>query len=87
VLGVLSSALGGKLVVSPESGYSEPTHLFLCVALESGNRKSSVMNAASGPLISWEKAQQEILRPKIAHATSVRKTRMAIIEKKRRSLK
>jgi hypothetical protein len=84
--GVLSCALGGKMKVSPERGYSEPCQLFLCPTLESGNRKSSVISAVTEPLMKWEEEQKKLGAPKIAYATSVRKTRMALIEKERKKL-
>jgi len=86
VLGAISCALGGKIAVEAEPGYIEPAHLYVCCALESGSRKTAVVNAATAPLSSWEIQERKRLESEIQRVSSERKTAEAIVEKIRRSL-
>ncbi len=87
VMGVLSTAVAGKMTVSPEPGYSEPSSLYLCPAMESGNRKSAVVTGATDPLMNWEQRQRETEAPLIERMSSRRKTQVAVIERMRKTVK
>lgn len=53
---LLSTALGGKYIVKPkESMWTEPINIYSVVALESGNRKSAVLNLFVKALAEAEK--------------------------------
>jgi hypothetical protein len=86
VLGAMSCALGGKIAVEAERGYVEPVNIYAVCALESGNRKTAVLSAATAPLCAWEMQQRKRLEPEIQRLSSERKTAEAIVEKIRRSL-
>ena len=43
-LSVVSASAAKKVVVCPESGYVEPVNLYIAVGMESGNRKTAVLN-------------------------------------------
>lgn len=53
-LGVVSLASAISFKVEVKDGYLEPLNLYLLSALESGNRKTSIMNACLEPLIAFE---------------------------------
>lgn len=55
VLAACSAASARRFRVMVRQGYYEPTNLWLACALAPGNRKSSVQEAASAPLLSWER--------------------------------
>jgi 5S rRNA maturation endonuclease (ribonuclease M5) len=63
VLSVLATATQGKCKVRVKEGYEEPLALWTACALPSGNRKSSVLDAAKLPLNTWETRQRQILKP------------------------
>jgi hypothetical protein len=87
VLGVLSTAAAGKAEVEAETGYVEPVNLYVCPLLESGNRKTAVIQHATKPLVKHEQEQRKRLAPEIKRIESERKTLEAIIDKQRRKLK
>lgn len=65
-LGVASLALARANVRIDAGGWSEPTNLYLAVAMDSGNRKSSVFRAAQQPILDAEKAIIERFGPQVA---------------------
>jgi len=85
-LAVTSASVAGRCHVEIRDGYTEPLNLFLAAALESGNRKTAVMNAARQPLIDYEREEQERLAPERRRAISERKTLEARIEKLRKDV-
>ena len=87
VLGVLSTASAGKVEVEAEPGYVEPVNLYVCPVLESGNRKTAVVQHATKALGDYENGERERLAPEIARIESERKTIEAVIEKLRKRLK
>jgi hypothetical protein len=87
VTGVVSAAAAGKVEIEAEPGYTEPVNIYVCPVLESGNRKTAVVTHATKPLVRYEIRERERLAPEIARLDSERKTRAAIIEKLRKSLK
>jgi replicative DNA helicase len=55
-LAALSTAASGRVVVEVRPGWREPVNLFCAVAMPPGNRKSPVLTAITGPLVSVDKA-------------------------------
>ena len=82
VLGALAAAAGGRAVVQPRSGWTEPTNLFAVVAMAPGNRKSAVVEIVTRPLRSAERDAIEKLAAEIGEA----KTTKAIAEEKAKTL-
>ena len=70
VIGVLATCNQKKFVVEPKPGYFEPLNLWIATALESGNRKSAVLNLVTAPLLQWQREQADAMRPKIVAAAS-----------------
>jgi hypothetical protein len=87
VLGVLSTAAAGKVEVEAEPGYVEPVNLYVCPVLESGNRKTAVVQHATKVLGDYETGERERLRPEIARLESERKSKEMVIDKLRKKLK
>lgn len=56
-LGICSAACARYCRVETNEGFSEPTNLWFCVALQPGNRKSSVQEASAKPFMEWEREQ------------------------------
>ena len=68
VLPVISTALQGKFRVQVNCDHTEPVNIWTLVALESGNRKSSVLATMTQPLTDWEMREQKRLKPIIKEA-------------------
>jgi len=79
-LAVLGTCCQKTFVVCPHSGYQEPLNVYGMAPMESGNRKTAVMQAMTQPLLEYERCQAEILKPKIAQEESDRKTMEARIQ-------
>src|SRR5947209_3326030 len=89
ILGVLaacSAALAGKIEVEAEPRYKEPVQIWVCGLLESGNRKTAVLDAVRKPLDDYEDSERVRLEPELKRLASERKTKLATIEKLRRNL-
>ena len=71
ILPVLGTACQGKFTVQVKPGYTEPTNIWVIVALDPGNRKSSVLMKITEPLNEWEKRKRLELEPIIKEATSI----------------
>lgn len=82
-LAALATACQGRFVIKPEPGYREPLCLWVLAALESGNRKTAVLQAMTRPLVEWEREQGETIRPEIIRVESERKTLEARVQSKR----
>jgi hypothetical protein len=79
-LAVASASVAAKADISPEPGYSEPLNLFVCPAMESGNRKTAVFNRLIAPLAAWETSEiQRTDRPRL-NLISERRTLEARID-------
>ena len=76
VLAALSTACARVLVVQPRADWQEPPNLFIAAALESGNRKSTVVAEVTVPLVAWEEAKAQTEGPAVAEAA----TRHKILE-------
>ncbi|MFO8083008.1 MAG: YfjI family protein, partial [Desulfobacterales bacterium] len=79
-LATIATAVHGKITVLVKPGYSEPTNIWINVALESGNRKSSVHQSVTAPLLSWESNQRQRLKPKIRELESQRRNQESRIK-------
>jgi len=70
-LAALSAAIQGKVFVKVKPGWTEMCVLYLCVALDPGNRKTSVFDAmVRYPIGKVERELAEELRPKIIEAAT-----------------
>jgi uncharacterized protein DUF3987/bifunctional DNA primase/polymerase-like protein/primase-like protein len=65
--------------IEAETGYIEPLSLWVCAAMDSGNRKTAVKNAVTAPLSDYEQEQCILIGPKRKAAESERKTAEARI--------
>ncbi|MDH5508841.1 MAG: DUF3987 domain-containing protein [Nitrospinota bacterium] len=83
---VVACAVQGKMKIEVKSGYKEPLSLFVCPALESGNRKTAIVGHMTAPLVEWEAAKEKEMRPDIERSISERKTLEAAIEQKRKTV-
>ncbi len=69
-LGVLAAAIQGKARVKVAPDYSEPLSIWSISPLESGNRKSAVVQRMTKPLTTWESERLQEMKPEIARALS-----------------
>jgi len=76
-LATVATACQGRFIVQVKPGYSEPVNVWIVVALDSGNRKSSVLIEATHPLMSWESQRRLEMEEDIKHAESKQKTQEA----------
>lgn len=83
-LAVVAASVAKKVIVCPEPGYTEPVNIYTAVAMESGNRKTAVLNAMTRPFIDWEMSEARRLKPEISRIASERKTQEARIESLRK---
>jgi hypothetical protein len=81
---VVAASVAGKAVVSPEPGYVEQLNIYTCPAMESGNRKTAVLNALRQPIVDWEREKIEEVEPVRKRLISQRRTMEARIEKLRK---
>ena len=79
-LGIVAACVARKVTVSPEQGYEEPLNIYAAVGMESGNRKSAVLQAMEQPFVEWESREGERLQPERTRLLSERKTAEAQIE-------
>ncbi len=71
-LAVAAASVAKKVIVCPEPGYIEPVNIYTAVAMESGNRKTAVLNAMTRPFIDWEMSEAHRLKPEISRIASER---------------
>ena len=69
-LGICGAALAGKFTVQVRDGWREPLNLFTVVSLPAGERKSAVFTHALAPVVDFEAAEAERMRPIIAEAAT-----------------
>ncbi|MCX7386604.1 MAG: YfjI family protein [Planctomycetales bacterium] len=79
-LGVLATASQKKYEIACDGSHKEPLNLFVCPALDPGNRKTSVVSILTAPLRRWERDQRAELAPAIREAESHRLTALKRIE-------
>lgn len=83
-LGVLATCLQRQFEVAPfgeNDDYVEPLALWVLVAMQSGSRKTAVINALTGPLLRWEKLERDRRRRDIAQVNAARAVAKKRIEK------
>ena len=80
ILGVISTAIAKRFVVSPKEGWLEPINIYTIIALPPANHKSLVLQRCTKPLVEWEKEQSLTLEADIKRQRSERKTQEKIIE-------
>lgn len=83
-LSVLATVLQRQFEVAPfgeGDDYTEPLALWVLVAMQSGSRKSAVINAMTAPLLRWEKLERDRLRREIAGIAAARAVAKKRIEK------
>ena len=71
-LAVGAASIQGKIRIETVPGHSESTSLYVCPALASGNRKSTVLELTTEPLIEWEREMRERMEDEIKSAQSKR---------------
>jgi len=84
-LAVTSSCVAAKADVSPEPGYTEPVNVYSCPAMESGNRKTAIVNRMIAPLAEWERIEAARIEPERKRLLSERRTLESRIESLRKS--
>lgn len=72
-LATVGTACQGRFIVQVKKGYFEPVNVWINVALESGNRKSSVLIEVTRPLNTWEAERRIEMEPVVKEAESKRK--------------
>ncbi|MBF0292786.1 MAG: DUF3987 domain-containing protein [Nitrospinae bacterium] len=72
-LAVLGTCFQRKIIIRVKDGYHEPLNIWTLAALDSGNRKTSVMQAMTEPLIEWEREKSDAVRAERAAIESERK--------------
>jgi putative DNA primase/helicase len=81
-LGILATCAQRRYVVAPKNtDYVEPVTLWTLAAIESGSRKSAVLNALMQPLNEWEKHTQDSVRSAIARNAAAREAAKKRLEK------
>lgn len=81
-LSILATVLQRQVEVAPfGDDYTEPLALWTLMAMQSGSRKTAVINALTAPLLRWEKLQRDRLRPEIARINAARAVAKKRIEK------
>jgi hypothetical protein len=73
-LAALATACQRTFEVEPELSYVEPVNIWGMAAMESGNRKTSVLYAMTAPLMAYEREQTDQLSPERTRIESERKT-------------
>jgi hypothetical protein len=79
-LAVVAASVAKKVVVCLEPDYFEPVNIWVAVGMESGNRKTAVLNRMARPFTDWERSEAQHLESEIKRLTSERKTTEARIE-------
>ena len=71
MLSVFATACQGKFIVQVKPGYTEPVNIWVIVALDPANRKSSVHGKMTKPLSVWERFKLKELEPIIMEMNSI----------------
>lgn len=85
MLGTLAGVIGRLYDVETGHGHTEPCCLYTLSAMDSGSRKSKVINECTAPIIKWQRAKSIELEPAIKKALSEAKTmegRVSALRKK-----
>jgi len=81
MLGVLSTAAGGRAIVEVRGSWREPLNLYTVAAMPPGSRKSAVFASMTGPLLDTEHSLIEKAAPQITEAETLRKVAQRDAEK------
>lgn len=81
-LAVMGTCFQRKIIIRIKDGYCEPLNLWTLAALDSGNRKTAVMQTMTEPLVEWEREKSEAVKAERGAMESERK----IIESRIQSL-
>jgi hypothetical protein len=85
-IGVVSLSIAGKVEVRPdrEQCHCETTNLYICAAMESGNRKTAVLNYMTNPVVETEDELSRDTEPQRRRLLSEKKTIEAQIDRLRK---
>ncbi len=84
VLGVLGTALDGKVIVEINPDWCVPENIWLAVRMRSGEGKSPVVRKANAPLLRHEAEERERLRGDIAAAVELYKVKRERLDNARK---
>jgi replicative DNA helicase len=73
VLACCAAALAKKIKVQVKPGHVEPVNLYIGVAMEPGSRKTTVHADVTGPIVEFEAAESDRLRPEVSEAAAIRR--------------
>lgn len=71
-LGTLAACVSGRATIKPKPSWTEPLGLYVVVAMDPGNMKSTVFRLTTAPLREVEHELIEAARPVIAEAEAVK---------------
>ena len=80
-LACLSTAAGGRVLVSPSRSWVEPVNVYTVVALPPGSRKSSVFRSMTAPLVAAEETLRLAVEPQRIEALTSARIAQARAEK------
>lgn len=72
-LAVVATAVQRGYTIEPEVGYTEPLNVWVCPALDPGNRKTAVLKELTAALSQFEQQSATKLAPDIARADATRR--------------
>jgi len=75
-LAAISACLSRFFEVEVKPGYIEPINIWVVAALESGNRKTEVLNKCTQPLLEWQRIKAIELQPRIAEVEAIREVEL-----------
>jgi hypothetical protein len=81
---IAAACIAAKAEVSAEPGYVEPLNIYTCPAMESGNRKTSVLVRLLSPLAEWERQERGRVEPERKRLLSELRTMEARLERLRK---
>lgn len=79
-LGILATGCQQRFEIACDGQHTEPTNLWVCPALESGNRKTAVLNELAKPVRMFERSQRAAKKEDYRQAESLRLTLQKRIE-------
>jgi len=79
-LSTLATTCQGKINIEIKPGYHEPLNLWMVVALDPANRKTSVLSKMTAPLTEWERDKHKQMELSIKEAVSRRQNQESRIK-------
>lgn len=73
-LGILATGCQQRFEIACDGQHTEPTNLWVCPALESGNRKTAVVNELAKPVRMFERSQRAAKAEGLRKSESLRRT-------------